>query len=389
MKTACLALLGFLVCQACVAEEPPPPPEPYRPDSATPAPITMRDVPLADVLKDLVAKNLPHDIAFDKNDSWGHQAHVPTLHGVQVVEVLRNHGNWQKMKAVCQDLPHAIRVRVSDLHYSADSASCTVHVHLPATLEYEHKTWQNGIQVQGSHGRARFRFQAMVVLAAKIHFDGKGELVADEVREVRVVSTKVHCDEFVCENVNGVGGDAAKIIGGKVEHAFHDWQLALEQNMQAKVCSAILQAGQTPQAAAAMARAINSISAQARNAALHPAFSTATVEPLPQPQAVPAVLQPEPTNCPEFSLFIELQLNGGSERAGASGRAAMAARSSHIGSPFHLEHVFGSLNHGEHLSVSSHAGDVHKLLLGAGELARVLILVGHGLVSSMDHPHSK
>ena len=58
IKTACLALLGFLACRVCVADEPPPPSEPYRPESTTPAPIALRDVPLAEVLKERVAKAL-------------------------------------------------------------------------------------------------------------------------------------------------------------------------------------------------------------------------------------------------------------------------------------------------------------------------------------------
>jgi len=349
MKTVCLALLGLLTCQACLAEEPPQPPEPYRAEPAQPMPAP--DVPFADVLKDLAVKNLPHDIVFEKNDNWGHQANVPTLHGVKIVEVLRNHGNWQKMRAVCQDVPHTIQLRVRDLHYGPDRVACTVQVLLPTTLEYDHKTWQNGIQVHSTHARARVAFKAIVGLEAKIKFDGKGEVTSEAVTDLRVTSAHVVCSYFVSEKVNGVGGDIAKLMDGKVERAFNDWKPAVQRDLQVKVRQAVLLAGQTPRASLVMARTVNDISAQAAAAALHPAFSSATGPAEPPVYLGPNMIQVEPAIGSGLSVFIDLKLNGGSEHA----RASANAPEHHAESTYHFEHSSSSSSSESSSSHESHA----------------------------------
>jgi hypothetical protein len=368
-KTGCAILLGLLICRDCQADTPPPPPEPYGLPPAKLAPISVADVPFADVLKDLVLKRLPAEIVCEKNDNWGHQAHVPTVHGVKIVQVLRNHGNWQKMTVVCRDVPHSIRLRVEDLHYTADEVTYTVQLSLPATLEYHHKTWQNGIQVHGSHGRARMRVRAALAVQARIKWDGMGTVPAGDIRQFKVIDAKVVCDRFVAENVNGIGGDAARIAGGKLEHAFNSWKGTLEHDMLAKVQPVVLNAGSSKRGTLGLAQLVNNVSARATALALNPPFSSALVQPelAVLPPHIPAILQPEPQCAYGLSVFIDVKLNGRVDHGRASEHSSYVTSTAHGGHSY-SSHDYGShaeshSGHSSHSSTSSsadHSGHTHK-----------------------------
>src|SRR5689334_21822629 len=107
MSTATCAIVSLLSFVHGQTADSPPPPEPIqvqidtthsetKPPSVF-APVAT-DVPFARVLKDNLLRNLPRDVVLEKDHNWGHQAHFPSIQGVHRIEVLRNYGNWERMK---------------------------------------------------------------------------------------------------------------------------------------------------------------------------------------------------------------------------------------------------------------------------------------------------
>jgi hypothetical protein len=192
--------------------------------------------PHAEVLRKVVLRNLPANLAFEYSQNWGHQAQVPSIQGIKPIHVLRNHGSWHRMKVVAQNLPHALRLRLEDLQFPAqDRMTARLAMTIPAIVEFEQQTWQNGVEVYSSRGRARMQLLANFIL--------EGESQGSEQKYV-VKMGRPRCisDEFVAENINGMGGDLARLAGNKLKSEFRRWQATLEQDVLKKTRAAVAQA---------------------------------------------------------------------------------------------------------------------------------------------------
>jgi hypothetical protein len=265
--STCAVFLGFLVFANGQADDFPPPPEPIKiqtgsPTNVPPAPfmevkpaVVFVDAPFGKIIKDSLLKNLPRDLVVQKEHDWGHQAHVPSIQGVRLIEVLRNHGNWERMKLICPDVPHRLQVTVDGVSFPGqDRMGFFVQVDVQADVEFEKQIWQNGLQIFVGHSRGRVRF--------KIEAAMEGTL-AQGWPELKVGKVTICCYDFVAENVNGVGGDLGRMSGGNFQKTFKQYQARFEHDVLAKFRDAIFKAGASAEVAFGWARLYNAVTAPA------------------------------------------------------------------------------------------------------------------------------
>ena len=305
-----LSLLAFLPCQT---QDVPPPPEPIKvladsPNNVAPPDVEIRpapppanlaaDVPFGTVLKGNLLQNLPGEIVIQQENNWGHQAHIPSIQGLHRIEVLRNHGNWERMKVICRDVPHRLRLIIDHVSFPEPGRmTFVVHVDVPADLEFDKQIWQNGLQIFGGQCRGRVWFKTVFAMEATSLTQDSG---------FRIVDAGARSYRFVAEKVNGAGGDLAKMFGGSFQQVFLQYQKGLEETILARVREAMLQADESPEVAASWARLVKTI-AQA-NLAQTPPLVTVVSQLSPEPISVgaPALM---PAQC-EVSVTMDFLLNG-------------------------------------------------------------------------------
>src|ERR1700677_3410844 len=276
----CAVCLALFACVNCQADDVPPPPQPIQvpaggaaevpvvPDPEMPpvfdikAAKAVAEVPFNKLFKDELLKNLAHEIVVQKEHDWGHQAHVPSVRGVRVVEVQRNHGNWERMKLICRDLPHRLSVVVDNLTFSGpERVAFTAHVEVPADVEFEKQIWQNGVQIFVGHSRGRVRFQNVLVMETAVKIEGR--LVHAQPGSFKLCEAKIATYDFVPEHVNGLGGDLAQMSGGHFQRTFHGhFQTAFEREVQGKIKHAVVKSSESGDIAAGWNRLLANMAVQ-------------------------------------------------------------------------------------------------------------------------------
>lgn len=194
-------------------------------------------------LKERLTNALPPQWVIDKEYNWGHQAHVSSLQGLTPVQVLRNHGNWQKAKVVVVEVPKGIKVAIFALATPAeDRVTLGVRVSFPARLELEQQIWQNGILVYSDHVRSRFQLSGALEVEAEMLPVKDGTPATEGVRW-RLARGRYACEQFVAENVGGLGGDVARLLDSGAGRSFKPWQPAILDEFQNRVAPIVGAAG--------------------------------------------------------------------------------------------------------------------------------------------------
>lgn len=221
-------------------------------------PVALPTVPVQELsarLKESLLKSLPDALVFETSNNWGHQAHVPSLQGIKPIQVMRNHGEWDKARVSSWQMPRYLWVRVADLAAPADDRVVfTVHLAVPATVQLDKRIWQNGIEVYSGRVRARFALTADLTIEATA--PPVGDNSTDGHREVRlqIARATFGCDHFVTENVNGLGGDLARLIGA--QRKFKAWQPAVLREFQEAVLTAMQLASATNELRTSLSRLV-------------------------------------------------------------------------------------------------------------------------------------
>jgi hypothetical protein len=310
-------------------------------------PVPVRE--LSAQLRESLVTALPNALAFETSNNWGHQAHVPSLQGVKPIHVLRNHGHWEKARVVTWPLPWELSVRVVDVSAPDDNrVAFTVCLATPATVELDKQIWQNGIEIYSGHVRARFQ------LTANVTADPVARDAAAPQRDLRfqVAHATFVCDRFVTENVNGVGGDLARLIGA--QRKFKAWQPPILRDFQEAVLGAVQAASATDEVRARLSQIV--VQALAMRSIIVSANSIAPRGPLPA--SAPVVVAPAPIFlCGGVAIQIPIRI----EASHAWQREA-AVR------PEHAEHWnlstytirYESSTHAGHHSDSGTAAHDHK-----------------------------
>ena len=207
------------------------PTPPASPDGVV-RPAAFVDVPFAKVFKDELLKNLPRDVVVQKNHDWGHQAHIPSIRGVRLIEVSANHGNWEKMKLICPDVPHRLHLVVENLGLVDQDrfwpSPCEVAV--PADVEFEEAgSRQNGLRSSSATPAAGCGYGP--TSCWKPRSNSTAASSSKEANCFTLGRSKIVCYDFVPEHVNGVGGDLALLTGGTFQRAFQQYQASFEQDI--------------------------------------------------------------------------------------------------------------------------------------------------------------
>lgn len=181
-------------------------------------PVALPMVPVQEVsaqFRGSLLKALPDALVFDTGKNWGHQAHVPSLQCIKPIQVWRNHGDWEQLHVATWQLSRYLSLHVDDVVAPDDNCvAFTVHMTLPATVELDQQIWQSGIRLYSGRVRARSSLMAAVTIQATAVPVGKQ--ASRPQREVRfqVARATFTCDHFITENINGLGGDFARLAGG-------------------------------------------------------------------------------------------------------------------------------------------------------------------------------
>lgn len=342
-------LLGVLMVSECLAD--PPPPQPIKPpgtilpdqgpglieitpDSRVPFPIP--EVPFGKLLRDQMLQNLPSLLMLNRNDNWGHQAHVKSIQGLRIVEVLRNHGDWEKLTVKCLDVPHRLHLRVDELFFPArDRIAFLVRIELPADLEFTKQTWQNGLQLYVGHSRARVRFRTDLVLETGLKLDENGGIIAHDAAGFRIARANGCCFEFATEYVNGLGGDLAAMSGRNTERSFKHWQSSLEREVSEKVQTAFARTISSPVVADGYDRLMKTIASQDQLGKLLSTRAPVVVNSIPVQEGVVSDDVPRGRILMSvLSFSLEMMLNGrsggtGGSSGGHSGGSSVSSHESH------------------------------------------------------------
>ena len=313
--------------------------QPASPGAANMA-VDLPGIPLEEItglLKQAVLKHLPASIAIEKQHNWGRQTRVLSVHGVQATHVMRNHGEWEKVKTVAPDLSQNLRMEVYSLSSPGENRiAFKIHLGMPAAVEVEKQTWQRGIRLVSTRSRARLQIMADLIVETKMSQVSEDSAAADHVASFQLNGARTRCECFVVQSIDGIGGEMAKTAGCLLEQAFKPWRWKIESDFQQKICDAVLTAGGDSEvrlgltkllwaSTAARTLAIRSYSeAAAKQACFGP-----RVRSLPQSQEETA------------SFLFELQIHGG--------------HSSHA-SGDHSNHAEHHFDHVQHYELPAHSG---------------------------------
>ena len=255
---------------------------------------------LATAIRAGIVNRLPKDMEVEVNDNWGHQAQILSVQGVRLIHVMRNHGNWEKAHVNAHDLPKQLSLRLGELgelqSLGDDRIAFTIHLTTPAQVELRKEVWQNGVRVHTRQVRARFQLSAGVCVEACRDDIKKSKL--DHEVSCQVVRATYTCSKFLVEDINGIGGDLAR-LGNGLEKTFKPWQQAALLEVQKSVNSAVLAAAASRDVQVGLRRLILEASV-ARTAILRTQPGVATNSAVPAVALVPVQFPTLP-----FSMSLE------------------------------------------------------------------------------------
>jgi len=290
LRMKSIAVCGLLCCLCVNVRGTSDDPQPF-PDASR-APVALPAVPVQELaarLKESLLKTLPEALVFETSRSWGHQARIPSLQGVKPIHVMRNHGDWEKARVVTWQLPKYLWVRVVDLHSPDDNRiAFTMHMAMPATVELDQQIWQNGIPIYSGRVRARFHLTADVTIDATLAPVAKESPTPHREASFQIARATFSCNDFVTENVNGVGGEIARLTGA--QRKFKAWQPPVLREFQELLLTAVQTASATSELRASLSQVVAQ-SLATRSAILQ---AKAAAQRWPLPDSTPPVVAPAP-----------------------------------------------------------------------------------------------
>lgn len=214
---------------------------------------SSKDEPLQQMgqaLKPILISTLPK-MLYHKADNWGHQVLVPIglkWSGVRprVTKSLRNHGEWRRVFITAQDLRRTLDLRIHDVkNVSAEKQTFKVFLTLQMEVEYEQQNWESGARLWSGSVRARAQMKFDLDCEDTLKIDTSKGPLPDFVFRMRVTGAKVQYDKLVFEHINGIGGDAAKLVGRAAHRAINQWRPSIERDLLAKASDAIVKSADT------------------------------------------------------------------------------------------------------------------------------------------------
>ncbi len=205
---------------------------------------------LGGLLKPILIDSLPR-VLHESSDNWGHQVNVPVglkWSGLKpsVQKSPRNHGEWKRLTISTRNLPKTLDLKVHDMKIvDAEKQTFKVFLTFQMGVEYEQQNWESGVRLWSGSVRARAQVKLEMECENIIRVELGKNYLPDFIIRARATSAKLSYDNLVIEHINGVGGDAAKIIGAAVHGVVKKARPAIERDMLAKANAAIVKAADT------------------------------------------------------------------------------------------------------------------------------------------------
>jgi hypothetical protein len=205
---------------------------------------------LGDLLKPILIDSLPK-VLHESSDNWGHQVKVPV--GVKweglkptVQKSLRNHGEWKRLTITARNLKQTLDLKIHDAkNINAEKQTFKVFLTFQMGVEYEQQNWESGVRLWSGSVRARAQVKLEMDCESTIRVELDKNYLPEFILRARATSAKLSYDKLVVEHLNGVGGEAAKIIGAAVHGAVKRARPSIERDMLAKANASIVKAADT------------------------------------------------------------------------------------------------------------------------------------------------
>ncbi len=205
---------------------------------------------LAKSLKPFLIAAMPATL-YEKTENWDHQVMVPVglkWRGIrpQVSKSLRNHGEWRKLIISTQDLPRTLDLKIHDVKtINAETQTFKVSLSFQMGVYYDQQNWESGARLWSGSVRSRTQLKLDMDCENTLRVEFDKNNLPDFILRLRVTGAKVHYDNLVVEHINGLGGDAAKIIGKAAHDSMNRWRPGIERDLLAKVSDAIVKTADT------------------------------------------------------------------------------------------------------------------------------------------------
>lgn len=205
---------------------------------------------LGGLLKPILIDNIPK-VLHESSDNWGHQVNVPV--GVKweglkpiVQKSLRNHGKWTRLTITARDLKHTLDLKIHDVkNVNAEKQTFKVYLTFQMGVEYEQQNWESGARLWSGSVRARAQVKLEMDCENIIRVELDKNYLPEFILRARATGATLSYDKLVVEHINGVGGDAAKVIGAAVHDVVKRAKPSLERDLLAKANAAIVKAADT------------------------------------------------------------------------------------------------------------------------------------------------
>lgn len=258
---AALALLSPALARAQLPARPVPVPTPAPANGSTAdlgsALAALGGDPtaaLAGSFRGLVLAHLPSPL-YEDLSQWGMKKQFPGRvrwigRGLRTQAVVepewKNDGHWKMLRVTAIRPQDTLVLSLRDVEKPEPGRMLfTVFVAMDTHVEHDQQVWRQGVRFRSSGMRARMRVQATLRCEVISKMDRTAGLVPDLVFRMRVLAASVGYDNLVVEHVAGLGGDAARVLGGTVFGMIKGLRPSLEKNLLAKANEAIVKKGDT------------------------------------------------------------------------------------------------------------------------------------------------
>ncbi|HEY8505215.1 MAG TPA: hypothetical protein VIL46_11580, partial [Gemmataceae bacterium] len=219
---------------------------------------------IAATLRGLLLAHLPVPLVEAKS-GWGGQR--MTAVGVkwervgrvrfrpEVMRQPKNDGVWRRVRVVVDDPQRTLALAVRDVRLpEPGTLTFEIWSAFPCHIHYDQQNWRGGLRLYSGSARARCRVAVRLKCEATSRVELSGSLLPDAVLRFRVTEAELHYDQFRVENLFGIGGDGARLLGEALHEFLRERRPGLEKELREKANAAIVKAGDTKEIRVSFAR---------------------------------------------------------------------------------------------------------------------------------------
>jgi hypothetical protein len=201
---------------------------------------------LSAALRSYLVKAVP-SIDYEKKSGWGTTTRVLT--GVKLKDgkgryAEKNTGTWKKTRVTSPALAQTLVLVLKDIKEQAPGTfTFSLDLAFPARIDYTQQKWASGVRLYEAIVRARMEVAFALRCEVSVRLEAGKGLFPDAVVHLRVLGSDLKYNKLVVEHVAGLGGAAAKVMGGVILAGIKKRHPSLERHLLEKANAAIVKAG--------------------------------------------------------------------------------------------------------------------------------------------------